>query len=164
MTFSAFVQPGVSAAVEFEPLGRPIAASPEGDLYVARLGEMVAAVIAAPRQRIRALDQLGVEPEVASISDQGSASLVADQMARWAKAPLPGSPIARVRRSLSVRKLHEKFIVWVCGPGWIEAEDRFMRSRSANAWLQLRGTLRSTSGMALADAIARSTVWRATKT
>lgn len=151
---SSYARPGLCSPIRFEGSGHAIAPEPHGGLYVARLGEVVAAVIVPPSLgRIRSLEQLRVDPEVAAITDERSASLVADQMGLWATTPLPGNPVARVWRSRAVRRLHHQLMAWICGPRWIEAEDRVLRSGSGDEWLALRASLRTPSGMALVDAL-----------
>lgn len=153
VTFSAFARPAELVPVEVQP-GQTIGVDPLGGLYVARVGDMVAPVIAAPTlRRLRSLDQLRLEPEVAPVSNESTAILLSELMAMWASTPLPGNPVARLWRSRSVRELHHQLLSWICGSRWIEAEDRVRQSKSAGAWLELCRTLTSRSPTALADAL-----------
>lgn len=107
---------------------KPIVLAPEyhaptsGGMYVARLGQLTAAIIVPPV--IRWLDDLGCSPRI----DGGTRSVesMVHSLAsaqQWGRARLPGDFLSAMRRREVLRALGSHATRLLCGDNWARAEE-----------------------------------------
>lgn len=154
VTVSSFHTPDRSEALDMERPGAPITATETGGLYVAHLDRWEAKLIAPPLfGRIRSFEQLRLDPWVRPVDGAASALSLSIQSDLWASSPLPGSPIARMWRSIVVRALHRQLVGWLCGPRWMDVEAEFAERPTPDALARATDALYSASPVTRRDAV-----------
>jgi hypothetical protein len=104
-----------------------------GGLYHAAVGSLEALAVIPPT-RVRSLEALRLTPTVARPLRTGAALGEAlRDLDVWARAPLPGNPLARSWRAEVVRALHDAVIGAICGDLWLGAERLYRRQPTDSA-------------------------------
>ena len=151
--FASFERPNELTERNLDSESLAISADPLGGLYVARLAANEAAVIVPSRPRtLRSFSELTLNPRLSTTPRTPPALVALLSILRlWARAPLPGNPLARAWRARLVREIHRHFVAVVCGARWDEAEVDHFRRRNEASLAALRTHISSPSGSAQSE-------------
>jgi hypothetical protein len=146
----SFDRPDNPQVIGREQHGGRVPVCRDGGLYLARIGNVEATIIAVPLEMPRA-NVTELRPLFGTYSATGDdLSLLVSLAEMWANAPVTGAPAGRLLRSAVLRSINQQIFAAIGGPKWNDAELAFSSEHDMRAIESLRAALpNDVSGVAI---------------